>query len=91
MTLNQLYQELEELQARYSKALNNIAQLEKRLHRLEKENEVLKQEVTRLQKYANTLLRAIEIAVQIKDYNAQTRHLQAVLEKIKEKWGEVNG
>lgn len=90
MTINQVYQELEELQLQYSRALNTIAALERKVAELQKENRELREENKKLQKQNNILMRAIEIALTIRDYNAQTRHLQLVLQKIKET-GEFKG
>ncbi len=64
-----------------TKAIDTIARLEDRVQKLEEEN-------ARLRKQVNTLMRALEIASQIKDYNAQTKHLKLVLKKMKEKYGE---
>nr|WP_011225216.1 cell division protein ZapB [Sulfolobus islandicus]CAG38258.1 hypothetical protein [Sulfolobus islandicus] len=91
MTINEIIEENRELQLQYSRALNTIATLEKKLQKLERENRELLEENKKLRKLNNTLMRAIEIALQIKDYNAQTRHLKAVLERIKQETGEFKG
>jgi len=57
----------EELELEYAKAIDTITKLQNRIRKLEEENEMLK-------KQNNILRRAIEIATQIKDYNAQTKH-----------------
>ncbi|WP_062088540.1 cell division protein ZapB [Sulfolobus acidocaldarius] len=88
MTINEIIQQNEELQLRYAKAIDTITKLQNKIARLEKENKELLEENKKLKKYNNILMRAIEIALQIKDYNAQTRHLQLVLQKIKEETGE---
>ncbi|MEJ2779357.1 hypothetical protein WIW89_00145 [Stygiolobus sp. CP850M] len=97
MTVSEIIKENEELQIQYSKALNTIAALERKLQKLERENErlqkeniSLKDENLKLKRMNNILMRAIEIAIQIKDYNAQTRHLQLVLQKLRET-GEFKG
>lgn len=91
MTINQVYQELEELEQRYNKALNNIALLEKKLHKLERENKELKERNGKLQKRNNILMRAMEIALTIKSCDAQTKFLKQVLERIKQEIDETRG
>jgi len=81
MMSNEIIRRNEELELQYAKAIDTIARLENRVQRLEEEN-------AKLRKQVNTLMRALEIASQIKDYNAQTKHLESVLEKLKEKYGE---
>ena len=78
---NEIIRRNEELELQYAKAIDIIARLENRVQRLEEEN-------AKLRKQVNTLMRALEIASQIKDYNAQTKHLESVLKKLKEKYGE---
>ena len=78
---NEIIRRNEELELQYAKAIDTIARLENRVQRLEEEN-------AKLRKQVNTLMRALEIASQIKDYNAQTKHLESVLKKLKEKYGE---
>ncbi|ACR42197.1 cell division protein ZapB [Saccharolobus islandicus] len=90
MTIDEIIQQNEELQRQYAKAINTIASLERKVAKLQRENESLKEENKKLRKLNNTLMRAIEIALQIKDYNAQTRHLQLVLQKLRET-GEFKG
>jgi len=51
---------------------------------LQKENIQLKDENLKLKRMNNILMRAIEIALTIKNYDAQTRHLQLVLQKLRE-------
>ncbi|MBB5253307.1 cell division protein ZapB [Sulfurisphaera ohwakuensis] len=91
MTVDQIIEENRELQLQYTKALNTIATLERKVVKLQKENVMLKEQNKKLQKQNNILMRAIEIAIQIRDYNAQTRHLKKVLEKIREETGEFKG
>jgi len=81
MMNNEIIRRNEELELQYAKAIDTIARLENRVQRLEEEN-------AKLRKQVNTLMRALEIASQIKDYNAQTKHLESVLKKLKEKYGE---
>ncbi len=81
MVVNDIIRRNEELQRQYTKAIDTIVRLENRVQKLEEEN-------ARLRKQVNTLMRALEIASQIKDYNAQTKHLKLVLKKLKEKYGE---
>ncbi len=81
MVVNDIIRRNEELQRQYTKAIDTIVRLENRVQKLEEEN-------ARLRKQVNTLMRALEIASQIKDYNAQTKHLKTVLKKLKEKYGE---
>ena len=90
MRVNEIIQQNEELQKQYAKAINTITILERKLEKLQKENQRLAEENKKLKKYNNILMRAIEIAIQIKDYNAQTRHLQLVLQKLRET-GEFKG
>ncbi|MEM0195912.1 MAG: cell division protein ZapB [Metallosphaera sp.] len=96
MTINEIIEENEELQLRYSKAIDTISKLENKIKKLEKENErlreeniSLKEENKKLQKQNNILMRAIEIAIEIKDYNNQKGFLKKVLQKIKEETGEL--
>jgi uncharacterized protein YoxC len=91
LTINEIIKENRELELQYHKALNTIAALERKIARLQRENQQLKEENKelleenkKLKKYNNILYRAMEIALQIKDYNAQTRHLQLVLQKLRE-------
>ncbi len=81
MVVNDIIRRNEELQRQYTKAIDTIVRLENRVQKLEEEN-------ARLRKQVNMLMRALEIASQIKDYNAQTKHLKLVLKKMKEKYGE---
>ena len=91
MTINEIIEENEELQIQYSKALSTIAALERKLQKLERENERLQkenkellEENKKLKKYNNILMRAIEIALTIRDREKQDLHLKKVLEKLKE-------
>jgi len=84
LTVSEIIRRNEELELQYHKALNTIAVLERKIAKLQKENKELLEENKKLKKYNNILMRAIEIAIQIKDYNAQTRHLQLVLQKLRE-------
>ena len=90
LTINEIIQQNEELQKQYAKAIDTITRLQNRIKKLEKENITLKDENLKLKRMNNILMRAIEIATQIKDYNAQTRHLQSVLQKLRET-GELKG
>lgn len=80
MTVNDIIRRNEELELQYAKAIDVIAKLQNKVARLEKENEKLKRQ-------NNILTRAIQIALQIKDYNAQTKHLRLVLQKLREEFG----
>ncbi|BDB97000.1 cell division protein ZapB [Saccharolobus caldissimus] len=91
MTINQIIEENRQLQLQYAKAISTISRLEnktavlqKKLEALQKENEKLKDENKKLQKQNNILMRAIEIAIEIKDYNNQKGFLKKVLEKLRE-------
>nr|WP_012386962.1 cell division protein ZapB [Sulfolobus islandicus]ABE99636.1 hypothetical protein [Sulfolobus islandicus]ABE99685.1 hypothetical protein [Sulfolobus islandicus] len=84
MTINEIIQQNEELQRQYAKAINTIAALERKIAKLQEENK-------RLRKLNNILYRAMEIAVQIHNAEAQYRHLKAVLERIKRETGEFKG
>jgi predicted nuclease with TOPRIM domain len=95
MTVSEIIKENEELQIQYSKALNTIAALERKLQKLERENERLQkenkellEENKKLKKYNNILMRAIEIALTIRDREKQDLHLKAILQKIKEETRE---
>jgi predicted nuclease with TOPRIM domain len=97
LTINEIIKENEELQIQYSKALNTIAALERKLQKLERENErlqkeniSLKDENMKLRRQNNILMRAIEIALTIRDREKQDLHLKKVLEKLKET-GEFKG
>jgi flagellar biosynthesis chaperone FliJ len=79
MVISDIIRRNEELERQYAKAIDTIARLENKIQKLEEEN-------AKLRKQVNTLMRAIEIASQIKDYNAQIEHLKSVLKK--EKYGE---
>jgi FtsZ-binding cell division protein ZapB len=94
MTVSEIIRRNEELELQYAKAIDTITRLQNRIKKLEKENISLKDENLKLKRMNNILMRAIEIAIQIKDYNAQTRHLQLVLQKLRETGefkGESNG
>jgi FtsZ-binding cell division protein ZapB len=84
MTINEIIQQNEELQIQYSKALNTITILERKLEKLQKENQRLAEENKKLRKLNNILYRAMEIALQIHNAEAQYRHLSLVLQKIRE-------
>jgi len=88
MTINEIIQQNEELQLRYARALNTIAALERKIAKLQKENKELLEENKKLKKYNNILMRAIEIALTIRDREKQDLHLKAILQKIKEETGE---
>ncbi|AKA73866.1 cell division protein ZapB [Saccharolobus solfataricus] len=90
MTVSEIIRRNEELELQYAKAIDTITRLQNRIKKLEKENISLKDENLKLKRMNNILMRAIEIAIQIKDYNAQTRHLQLVLQKLRET-GEFKG
>jgi FtsZ-binding cell division protein ZapB len=91
MTINEIIQQNEELQLRYARALNTITILERKLEKLQKENQRLAEENKKLRKLNNILYRAMEIALQIHNAEAQYRHLKAVLERIKQETGEFKG
>ena len=91
MTINEIIQQNEELQLRYARALNTIAALERKIAKLQKENKELLEENKKLKKYNNILMRAIEIALTIRDREKQDLHLKAILQKIKEETGEFKG
>ena len=94
MTINEIIQQNEELQKQYAKAINTITILERKLEKLQKENQRLAEENKKLKKYNNILMRAIEIALTIRDREKQDLHLKKVLEKLKETGefkGESNG
>ena len=98
MTINEVIEENRELQLRYAKAINTVAALERKLQKLERENErlqkeniSLKDENMKLRRQNNILMRAIEIALTIRDREKQDLHLKAVLQKIKEETGEFKG
>ena len=76
MAIKDIIQRNEELELLYIKALNLIETLEKKIERLEEENK-------KLRKQRDTLLRAIEIALQIKSKEIQDLHLSRVLEYLK--------
>ena len=91
MTINEIIQQNEELQKQYAKAINTITILERKLEKLQKENISLKDENLKLKRMNNILMRAIEIALQIHNAEAQYKHLSLVLQKIKEETGEFKG
>nr|WP_020936645.1 cell division protein ZapB [Saccharolobus solfataricus]CDF66447.1 conserved conjugative plasmid protein [Saccharolobus solfataricus P2] len=84
MTINEIIQQNEELQRQYAKAIDTITRLQNEIAKLKRENVTLKNENMRLRRQNNILERAMEIAIGIKDYNAQTRFLKKVLEKLRE-------
>jgi len=71
MTINEIIEENEELQIQYSKALNTIAVLEKKLQKLEREKEELKRENEKLRRQRDILLRGMHIALQISSKEKQ--------------------
>ncbi|WP_061992168.1 cell division protein ZapB [Sulfolobus acidocaldarius] len=91
MTVDKIIEENEELQKQYAKAINTITILERKLEKLQKENQRLAEENKKLRKLNNILYRAMEIALQIHNAEAQYRHLSLVLQKIKEETGEFKG
>jgi cell division protein ZapB len=91
LTINEIIQQNEELQKQYAKAINTINILERKLEKLQKENQRLAEENKKLRKLNNILYRAMEIALQIHNAEAQYRHLKAVLERIKQETGEFKG
>jgi len=91
MTINEIIQQNEELQLRYAKAIDTITKLQNKIARLERENQQLKEENKKLKKYNNILMRAIEIALTIRDREKQDLHLKAVLERIKQETEEFKG
>jgi FtsZ-binding cell division protein ZapB len=90
LTINEIIQQNEELQKQYAKAINTITILERKLEKLQKENQRLAEENKKLRKLNNILYRAMEIALQIHNAEAQYRHLSLVLQKIRET-GEFTG
>ena len=60
MMVGQIYEELEELQLQYAKALNTIAALERKLQKLQQENETLKQQLEALQRDHEELRRIMK-------------------------------
>mgnify|MGYP001770708722 CR=1 FL=1 len=58
--VGQVYEELEELQLQYAKALNTIAALERKLQKLQQENETLKQQLEALQRDHEELRRIMK-------------------------------
>ena len=90
MTINEIIEENRELELQYHKALNTIAVLERKIAKLQKENQRLAEENKKLKKYNDILMRAIEIALTIRDREKQDLHLKKVLEKLKET-GEFKG
>jgi len=83
MTINEIIQQNEELQIQYSKALNTIAVLEKKLKKLERENAELKRENEKLRRQRDILLKGMQIALQMSE-EKQNLYLKKVLEKLKE-------
>ncbi|BDB97427.1 hypothetical protein [Saccharolobus caldissimus] len=88
MTINEIIQQNEELQIQYSKALNTIAALERKIAKLQKENEALREQLKKLEKQRNILLRGMEIALQISSKEKQDLHLRMIIEKIRRETGE---
>jgi len=84
MTINEIIEENRELEVQYHKALNTIAVLERKIAKLQKENQRLAEENKKLKKYNDILMRAIEIALTIRDREKQDLHLKKVLESIKD-------
>jgi chromosome segregation ATPase len=76
MTVSEIIRRNEELELQYAKAIDTIRRLENKIKKLEDENMKLKIQ-------NKILMRAIKIAIQIKDYNAQTRHLKSVLRELR--------
>ena len=83
MTVNEIIQQNEELQLRYAKAIDTITKLQNKIARLERENQQLKEENKELKKYNNILMRAIEIALTIRDREKQDLHLKKILQHLK--------
>ena len=83
MTVNEIIQQNEELQLRYAKAIDTITKLQNKIARLERENQQLKEENKKLKKYNNILMRAIEIALTIRDREKQDLHLKKILQHLK--------
>jgi FtsZ-binding cell division protein ZapB len=88
LTVSEIIRRNEELELQYAKAIDTITKLQNKIARLEKENKELLEENKKLKKYNNILMRAIEIALTIRDREKQDLHLKAVLQKIKEETGE---
>jgi FtsZ-binding cell division protein ZapB len=62
MTIHEIIKENEELQLKYTKAIDTITILEQKVEKLQKENERLKRENRKLRRQRDVLLRAIKIA-----------------------------
>ena len=84
MTVSEIIRRNEELELQYAKAIDTITKLQNKIARLERENQQLKEENKKLRKLNNILYRAMEIALQIHNAEAQYRHLSLVLQKIRE-------
>jgi len=91
MTVSEIIRRNEELELQYAKAIDTITKLQNKIARLEKENKELLEENKKLRKLNNILYRAMEIALQIHNAEAQYKHLSLVLQKIKEETGEFKG
>jgi len=76
MMSNEIIRRNEELELQYAKAIDTITRLQNKIKKLEEENE-------KLRRQNDVLRRAFEIAIQIKDYNAQTKHLKSVLRELR--------
>ncbi len=58
--------------------------LEHKIAKLQKENQRLAEENKKLKKYNNILMRAIEIALTIRDREKQDLHLKKILQHLKD-------
>ena len=76
MTVSEIIRRNQELEQQYAKAIDTITMLQNKIKKLEEEN-------MKLRRQNDILMRAIKIAIQIKDYNAQTRHLKSVLRELR--------
>jgi len=83
MTIDEIIKENEELQLKYTKAINTITMLEQKLVKLQKENERLKHENRKLRKQNNVLRRAIEIIKQMSE-EKQDIDINKIIESLKE-------
>jgi molybdopterin-biosynthesis enzyme MoeA-like protein len=63
--------------------------LDRKIKKLERENEELKKEIEKLTKQRNILLRGMEIALQIRKKEKQDLHLKAIVQRIKREIGET--
>jgi Protein of unknown function (DUF904). len=84
MTVSEIIRRNEELELQYAKAIDTITRLQSRIKKLEEEN-------MKLRRQNDILRRAIKIAIQIEDHNAQTIHLKSVLRELRKTRREFKG